>query len=381
MQVGCRARLPHGGGVSAAAWRTEERTPSPDHEDSRTPCPVVPAGPVQRAAGVRPGRHRPDARGRHASRPGRAVDPRRLGLSPHLPPRHRPRPAGHARRAAPARSAGGGAARLGGLPAPVGVAPAEPDRPPGDGLRVLPLAGAAPVAVLVAGNWPRARRVERPHPDAGAVRRGRGRPVAARGGGAGCGGRARPAGHVPGLARAVAPAGAGRGGVAGGRLGAALAPLLALAHRRLHHLSPLTGGHFVMRSTWLLAVVALVCAGPASRAEVKTRTVNYEHNGTKLRGHLAWDDAASGKRPGVLVVHEWWGLDDYARKRAAQLAAQGYVAFACDMYGEGKTTKHPREAGAMAGEVRKNLDAWQGRAKAALKVLQEHEQVDGKKLA
>ncbi len=136
-----------------------------------------------------------------------------------------------------------------------------------------------------------------------------------------------------------------------------------------------------MRSTWLLAGVALVCAGPASRADVKTRTVNYEHNGTKLKGHLAWDDAVSGKRPGVLVVHEWWGLDDYARKRAEQLAALGYVAFACDMYGEGKTTKHPREAGAMAGEVRKNLDAWQGRAKAALKVLQEHEQVDGKKLA
>jgi dienelactone hydrolase len=131
----------------------------------------------------------------------------------------------------------------------------------------------------------------------------------------------------------------------------------------------------------LLALSLLACAASLAEAAVKTKTVEYNYNGTTLKGFLAWDDTKEGKRPGVLVLHEWWGLDDYARKRAEQLAGLGYVAFAGDMYGDGKTTKHPQEAGQMAGEVRRNLKAWQGRAQAALKVLQEHENVDPKKLA
>jgi dienelactone hydrolase len=131
----------------------------------------------------------------------------------------------------------------------------------------------------------------------------------------------------------------------------------------------------------LLAAIGMGCTAAVAEAAVKTKTVTYTHDGVTLKGHLAWDDAVKDKRPGVLVVHEWWGLDDYARKRAEQLAGLGYVAFACDMYGDGKTTKHPDEAREMAGVVRKNLKTWQGRAQAALKVLQEHELVDAKKLA
>jgi dienelactone hydrolase len=126
-------------------------------------------------------------------------------------------------------------------------------------------------------------------------------------------------------------------------------------------------------------LVALTAA--SARAEVKTRAITYEHGGVTFKGHLAWDDAAKGKRPGVLVVHEFWGLDDYARRRAEQLAGLGYVAFACDMYGGGKHTEHPEEAGKMAAEVRKNLKTWQGRAQAALQVLKGQEQVDPGKLA
>jgi dienelactone hydrolase len=129
------------------------------------------------------------------------------------------------------------------------------------------------------------------------------------------------------------------------------------------------------------ALVALGPAALAARAEVKTKEVTYSHGGVTFKGHLAWDDAIKGKRPGVLVVHEWWGLNDHARKRAEELAKLGYVAFACDMYGEGKVVDHPDDAGKMATEVRKNLETWQGRAKASLKVLQDHELVDGKKLA
>jgi dienelactone hydrolase len=130
-----------------------------------------------------------------------------------------------------------------------------------------------------------------------------------------------------------------------------------------------------------LAATMLLCVSPFAIAEVKTETVTYEFGGTKLKGHLAYDAAITGKRPGILVVHEWWGLDAYARKRAEMLAALGYVAFAVDMYGDGKTTEHPQEAGQMAGAVRKNIDTWLGRAKAGLKVLQDHDRVDAKKIA
>src|ERR1700722_3961697 len=91
----------------------------------------------------------------------------------------------------------------------------------------------------------------------------------------------------------------------------------------------------------------LVFAGFA-QAAVQTKKIAYKHGDMECQGYLAWDDAVQGPRPGVLVVHEWWGLDDYARSRAEQLAKRGYVAFAADMYGEGKVAAHPKEAGEMA---------------------------------
>lgn len=133
-----------------------------------------------------------------------------------------------------------------------------------------------------------------------------------------------------------------------------------------------------MRIHAMLIVVLL--ASPAF-AEVKTKTVEYEYDGQTLKGFMAWDDSVTGKRPGVLIVHEWWGLDDDARKRARMLAELGYVAFACDMYGDGKTVDHPMEAGAMASKVRSNVETWRGRAMAGLKVLQDHEMVDSSRMA
>jgi dienelactone hydrolase len=130
-----------------------------------------------------------------------------------------------------------------------------------------------------------------------------------------------------------------------------------------------------------LALLLVAAHAALTPAAVKTRAVTYKHGGQTFKGHLAWDDSAKGKRPGVLVLHEWWGLNDYARKRAEQLAALGYVAFAADMYGEGKVTEHPKEAGKMATAVRKNIKTWQGRARAGLKVLQDDERVDPKRIA
>ncbi len=128
------------------------------------------------------------------------------------------------------------------------------------------------------------------------------------------------------------------------------------------------------------ALVLAFGAGTAGAA-VKTKEIDYEYGGTKLKGMLAYDDAAKGKQPGVIVFHEWWGLNDYAKKRAEQLAGLGYVAFAADMYGEGKVTEHPKDAGMMAQAVRKNVKVWQGRANAALKVLQSQPNVEGDKIA
>src|SRR5438034_573179 len=130
-----------------------------------------------------------------------------------------------------------------------------------------------------------------------------------------------------------------------------------------------------------LFLLALAIAHSVTHAAVKTETVTYKVGAKNYKGFLAFDDAIKTKRPGILVVHEFWGLNDYAKKRAEQLAGLGYVAFAADMYGDGKTTEHPKEAGAMAGMVRVNQKEWLARANAGLQILRDHPLVESKKLA
>ena len=133
---------------------------------------------------------------------------------------------------------------------------------------------------------------------------------------------------------------------------------------------------------YMISFVTIAVASVShSHAAVITKDVTYEYNGTKFHGVLAYDDATEEKRPGVLVVHEWWGLNDYAKDRAKQLAGLGYVAFACDMYGGGKTTDHPKEAGEMAAAVRENAAEWTGRATAGLDLLKSNPMVDATRLA
>ncbi len=128
------------------------------------------------------------------------------------------------------------------------------------------------------------------------------------------------------------------------------------------------------------AAVLLLAAGGAP-AGVKTKALEYRQGHTALRGYLAYDDSFPHKRPGVLVFHEWWGLNDYAKGRAKQLARLGYVALAADMYGGGRRAATARAAGAMAAPLKKDRKLMRARAQAALKVLQEHPLVDGEKLA
>jgi dienelactone hydrolase len=102
----------------------------------------------------------------------------------------------------------------------------------------------------------------------------------------------------------------------------------------------------------LTAAIAITLAAASSQAAIVTRDIEYTQGGTKLKGYLAYDDSktGAGKLPGVLVVHEWWGLNDYAKDRAVQLANLGYVAFALDMYGDGLVTRDKAKAGEWAGQ-------------------------------
>jgi len=127
-----------------------------------------------------------------------------------------------------------------------------------------------------------------------------------------------------------------------------------------------------------LAVLALASH---AHAKVQTNTVEYKHGDTTLKGFLAYDDAVKGKRPGVLVVHEWWGLNDYAKRRAEMLAQLGYIAFAADMYGDGFTTTSAEEAGKRSGEFRTNRALGRERVTAALDVLRKNDLCDPRRIA
>ena len=137
-----------------------------------------------------------------------------------------------------------------------------------------------------------------------------------------------------------------------------------------------------MRSIYLyLPLFALIAASalPASGA-VKTEVVEYKDGDQICEGFLAYDDAAKGKLPGVVVVHEWMGLGDYAKGRATKLAGLGYVAFAADIYGKGNRAKDAKEAGALAGKYKGDLPLLRSRARAAFDTLAKNGRVDAAKL-
>jgi dienelactone hydrolase len=125
-----------------------------------------------------------------------------------------------------------------------------------------------------------------------------------------------------------------------------------------------------------LYFIGLMLVAAAAQAAVQGKEVSYEADGTKLKGYVAYDDAVKGKRPGVLVVHEWWGLNDYARKRARMLAKQGYTALALDMYGNGKMAHHPDDAQKFSSEVSQNEALAKARFEAALALLKQQKTVD-----
>ena len=130
-----------------------------------------------------------------------------------------------------------------------------------------------------------------------------------------------------------------------------------------------------------LLFAGLILVAVTSHAAVKGKEVSYSANGITLKGYVAYDDAVKGKRPGVLVVHEWWGHNEYARKRARMLAKQGYTALAVDMYGNGKQAHHPDDAGKFASEVAKNAPLAKARFDAAFDLIKKQKTVDADNVA
>jgi len=129
------------------------------------------------------------------------------------------------------------------------------------------------------------------------------------------------------------------------------------------------------------AVILLLLFSGTALAAVKGEEVTYKSGGVTMKGYIAYDDAIQGKRPGILVVHEWWGHNDYARKRARMLAEKGYTALAVDMYGDGKTADHPDTAKQFVSAVAGNLPLMKQRFHAAEKTLKKHKTVDRKRIA
>ncbi len=133
-------------------------------------------------------------------------------------------------------------------------------------------------------------------------------------------------------------------------------------------------------SRWCCGLLMGLLALPL-QAEVVTQDVEYEAGGARMIGYLAYDYRIKGPRPGVLVVHEWWGLNEYARSRARQLAELGYTALAVDMYGDGRQANHPDRAGALAQEVNSRWNDAKARFAAALDLLRQHETIDPTRIA
>lgn len=150
--------------------------------------------------------------------------------------------------------------------------------------------------------------------------------------------------------------------------------------------------------TWVLTVSAvLLTAGPnrlladtmgndtrgmsPPSGQVVTNSVIYSDGSQELDGYLAYDPSVQGKRPGILVVHEWWGLNDYPKRRARELAQMGYVVLAADVYGQGQVTADPDKAGKLAGLYRADRALMQRRVAAALAILKANPRVDPKRIA
>ena len=136
-------------------------------------------------------------------------------------------------------------------------------------------------------------------------------------------------------------------------------------------------GYMKLLATILAGLVSVVMA----KAEIHSEALEYKQGDTALEGWLVYDGTVKGKRPGVLIVHQWKGLTDYEKKRAEMLGKLGYVAFAVDIYGKGNRPKDQSEAAAEAGKYKKDRELLRKRVNAGLEELRKQQLVDSKRIA
>lgn len=130
----------------------------------------------------------------------------------------------------------------------------------------------------------------------------------------------------------------------------------------------------------LIAGAALAASFATAHAAVKEEPVTYKDGDTTMKGFVVYDDARKGKRPGVVVVHEWWGITKHTQAEARRFAEQGYTAFVADMYGDAKSADNPKDASGLMKSLMGNPAAVQSRFNAARAQLAKHATVDAKKI-
>lgn len=137
----------------------------------------------------------------------------------------------------------------------------------------------------------------------------------------------------------------------------------------------------LMNSKALLPLAAFAAFTGSVLAEIKTAVVEYQDGDTVLEGFVAYDDAKTGPQPGVLVIHDWTGLGDYAQRRAKMLAELGYVAFAADIYGKGVRPTDPADCAKEAGKYKGDLPLLRRRVTLGFDQLLKQKNVDAQKTA
>ena len=129
----------------------------------------------------------------------------------------------------------------------------------------------------------------------------------------------------------------------------------------------------------IATLFSLLLALPAAAA-VREKAVTYKDGDTVLKGFVVHDDAKKGKRPGIILVHEWWGITKHMHNEARRFAREGYTVLIADMYGDAKTADNPKDAGALSGSVMKNPQTMESRFNAAREELAKHKTVDASRI-
>lgn len=131
----------------------------------------------------------------------------------------------------------------------------------------------------------------------------------------------------------------------------------------------------------MMAAIMTLALGAGAQAAIQEEAVTYKDGDTTMKGFVVYDDAVKGQRPGVIMVHEWWGITKHMHDAAQKLAQQGYTAFIADMYGDAKTADNPKDAGALATSVMKDPKVMEARFNAAQAQLSKHASVDPSRVA